>query len=301
MANLSINSNVTALSAQRNLSRTTLELSKTFQRLSSGKRINSAADDAAGLAVASSLKAQIRGLNQAERNVQDGIAMLQVAEGAISEISDAMQRMRELAVQAASDTVNDDERASIDLEFTALAVEIANILDSTEYNGTVLMGDGAGAAQANAFILQVGSNNGDTLTVTLGTIMNSAVNGVDLTSLDLSSQANAATAITDLDTAISGTATGASTTTATTLVVGNGESITGYQSAIGAAINRLELIASNLGSQRENMEIGYSNVMDADIASETTSLTRSAILQQAATAVLAQANQQPQLALQLLA
>ncbi|MEO5366340.1 MAG: flagellin FliC [Magnetococcus sp. WYHC-3] len=300
MSILSINSNVTALSAQRNLSRTTLELSKTFQRLSSGKRINSAADDAAGLSVASSLKSQIRGLNQAQRNVQDAIAMIQVAEGAVAEISDAMQRMRELAVQASSDTVNDDERASIDLEFQALSAEISNIIANTEYNGTGLLDGTDPGGGAGVFTLQIGANNGDTLVLTMPTLSTATLGGVNMSAAVLTSQADAAAAITTLDAALTDAGSTA-TTAAGTLTLVAADSITAIQSALGAGINRLELVASNLATQQENMEIGYSNVMDADIASETTALTRSAILQQAATAVLAQANQQPQLALQLLA
>jgi flagellin len=264
---LTINTNINSLNAQRNLGTSQMSLATSMQRLSSGLRINSAADDAAGLAIADRMNAQIKGTNVAIRNANDGISLAQTAEGALATVTDALQRMRELAVQAQNGTNGTTDRANLDTEYQALSSEITRIAAQTKFNGVAIVGAGAGA---NVF--QVGANNGDTLTIT--------TTAVTTVAGDLTTAANASTAVAALDTKL--------------------DAITTNRATYGAAINRFGFAISNLGITSENQTASRGRIMDADFASETANLSRSQILQQAGTAMVAQANSQPQGVLALL-
>ncbi|MBF0624269.1 MAG: flagellin FliC [Magnetococcales bacterium] len=270
---LSINTNIAALTIQNRLRTSTDSLNRTFERLSSGLRVNSAKDDAAGLGIATSLSAQIRGNNQAARNANDAISLVQVAEGALGETANALQRMRELAVQASNGTLTSTDRSDLNDEFQQLLSEIDRIAENTKFNGqTLLMGS------FTAKRLQIGANSGQNLVISLGVAKGTSlgVNGVSLGG----NGTMAMSAITQLTTAIN--------------------SVSDLRSKMGALQNRFEAVVTNLSTAAENLEAARARIMDADIAQETSSLTRNAILQQAGTAVLAQANQQPQLVLALL-
>jgi flagellin len=264
---LTINTNINSLNAQRNLGTSQMSLATSMQRLSSGLRINSAADDAAGLAIADRMNAQIKGTNVAIRNANDGISLAQTAEGALSTVTDALQRMRELAVQAQNGTNSTSDRANLDTEYQALSSEITRIAAQTKFNGVAIVGASAGAQ-----VFQVGANNGDTLTITTTTI--ATVAG------DLTTAANASTAVAALDTAL--------------------DTVTTNRATYGAAINRFGFAISNLGTTVQNQTASRGRIMDADFASETANLSRAQILQQAGTAMVAQANSQPQGVLALL-
>ena len=242
-----------------------------LQRLSSGLRINSAKDDAAGLAISERLTAQIRGLGQAMRNANDGISMLQTAEGAMDEIGNMLQRMRELAVQSANDTLSSSDRTSLNTEYTELKNEITRVANATEFNNTSLLNS------TSSITLQVGHENNanNQITVTLSDL--STLSG---TVGDVSSKANAQSAMGTLDTAI--------------------DTVTTARGKLGAVQNRLESTVRNLANVMENQSAARSRVRDADFAAETANLTRTQILQQAGTAMLAQANALPQNALSLL-
>ena len=278
---LFINTNVASINSQRNLLRSTNDLGTTFARLASGLRINSARDDAAGLSISTRMTAQIKGLNMAIRNANDGISMSQVAEGALDESTNALQRIRELAVQSANDTMTGSDRDDLQLEVSQLVSEIQRIATQTEFNTrAVLNGSFNGATQQ--MTIQVGAKSGQTIAFSIGGASVGAL-GVSLGNFSIGAgagQAGAMNAITVIDSAI--------------------ESISDIRANLGAVQNRFESVISNLSNVVENMSAARSRIMDADIAAETATLTRNAILQQAGTAVLAQANQQPQLALQLL-
>ncbi|MBF0132701.1 MAG: flagellin FliC [Magnetococcales bacterium] len=276
---LFINTNVASLNAQRNLDRSTNALGKTFARLASGLRINSAKDDAAGLAISQRMTSQIRGLTQASRNANDGISLAQVAEGALEETTNALQRIRELAVQAANGTNTLKDRQSLDLEVSQLVEEIQRIAKDVKFNEKgVLNGSMVGVA------FQVGNNVGQTIAVTISamSVANLSLGTATLGTrkITISTVALANSALQRVDIAL--------------------EKVSHTRSILGAAQNRFEAVIANLSNVVENMSAARSRIMDADIAAETATLTRNAILQQAGTAVLAQANQQPQLALQLL-
>jgi flagellin len=278
---LSIVTNPQSLNAQRNLASTTNALGASLSRLSSGLRINRAGDDAAGLAISENLKAQIRSLGQAERNANDGISLLQTAEGAMNEVSSVMGRMRELAMQASTDTVGDTERGFAQQEFQALMDEIDRISATTEFNGTKLLDGSVGS-----FDFQVGVHNtaNDRINVSIDSIdsatLGTSGGGAALSTLDISSKAGAQAALDVIDVAI--------------------EDVSGSRADIGAAENRLQVTISNLGSARENLSAANSRIRDVDVAEESSMLTRNSILQQAGVSVLAQANQAPSLALSLL-
>jgi flagellin len=269
---LYINTNVSSLNAQRRLNMSTNQLGKTFKRLSSGLRVNSASDDAASLAISNRMTAQIRGLNQSVRNSNDAISLAQVAEGALDETTNALQRIRELAVQAANDTVVTSDRDSIQKEVDQLLSEINRIADDTEFNTQNLLG---GSFQGKIF--QVGAFSGQTISLSIDSALAA---DIGVSGLSLTTQALAGSALTTLDSAIN--------------------SISDIRANLGAIQNRFESVIRNLSNVSENMSGARSRMVDADIAMETSKLTRVSILQQAGTAVLAQANQQPQLALQLL-
>ena len=279
---LRINTNIASLNAQKNLARSQLELNKSLDRLSSGLRITRAGDDAAGLAISESLRAQIRGLAQAQRNANDGISVIQTAEGALNEISNILIRLRELAVQAASDgSVSNTERSFLQNEFSSLQSEITRIANATQFGGRVLL-DGSLSGAGSSLTFQVGINNSasvDRISLNIG---NATASGLTIQSSDaaVSTSAAAQNALGKVDSALSAVST----------VRGN----------LGAAQNRLQSTINNLASSIENLSSANSRIRDADIAAETAALTRAQVLQQAGIAVLAQANVSSQVALTLL-
>jgi flagellin len=260
-----INTNVSSLNAQRNLTASGNDLATSLQRLSSGLRINSAKDDAAGLAISQRMTTQIRGMDQAARNANDGISLAQTAEGALGIIGDNLQRIRELAVQASSDTISTDDRAAIQKEVTQLSAEITRVTDSSEFNGTKLL-DGSQAT----FTIQVGANS-------------AAENQITITNVDMSTLATAVAGITFTDAATAQTAL--DTVDANLKLVNDG------RADLGAIQNRFTSVIANLSVGSENLSAARSRIQDTDYAKESAQLTRNQILQQAGTAMLAQANQ----------
>jgi len=276
-----IMTNLASLNAQRNLNSSQSSLQTSLQRLSSGLRVNSAKDDAAGLAIAERMNAQVKGMNVAIRNANDGISLAQTAEGALGKIGDNLQRMRELAVQSANDTNGTTDRTSLDNEYKALALENERVIANTKFNGQELL-TGAGGT-AGVFTFQVGANtaadNQVSITTTdIATAMGTNTQGGTAT-LGATS-ALALTAVDDIDTAI--------------------DAISSARSTMGASQNRFEAVISNLQVSSENTAAARGRIMDADYATETANLSRTQILQQAGTAMLAQANQLPQSVLSLL-
>lgn len=268
---LRVNTNLFAQTAQRNLSAVSERLGGNFARLSSGLRIASAADDAAGLGISERMRSQIRGLGQAGRNAQDGISLAQTAEGALNEVSNNLVRMRELAVQASNGTLSDDDRAVLDSEFQALDTEIDRIATSTEFNDIALLDN------TSAISIQVGLDSGDTIDIDAQDIQSTAL-GID--SLAVDSSTNAGTALAAIDTAI--------------------DSVNTARGELGASVNRLNSTYRSIQTTREGLSAAESRIRDVDVAQETSDLTRNSILQQAAVSVLSQANVQPQLALSLI-
>ena len=262
-----INTNVMSLNAQRNLNTSQSSLATSMQRLSSGLRINTAKDDAAGLAIADRMNAQIKGIDVAMRNANDGISLAQTAEGALATVTDALQRMRELAVQAANGSNGTGDRINLNAEYQELSAEVTRIASQTKFNGLAVVGGGAGAQ-----VFQVGANVGDTLTVTTTAI--TTVAG------DVLTAANANTALGAIDTKL--------------------DAITTDRAKYGAAMSRFSFAVSNLAISSENQNAARGRIMDADFAAETANLSRAQILQQAGTAMVSQANQMPQSVLQLL-
>jgi flagellin len=274
---LSIMTNVSSLNAQRNLQQTTQMLESSLAKLSSGYRITKAGDDAAGLGVSENLRAQIRSLQVAQRNAFDGVNVVQVAEGSFNEISNILIRMRELSMQAASDGIGDTERGYLDTEFQALISEVDRIVDTTEFNGQKLI-DGS-LSGANALTFQVGIRNTANDSISLD-IADSHASALGIDTLDVTSKANAQTALDAIDAAI--------------------QTMSSQRAALGALGNRLNSTIANLGVAYENLSAANSRIRDVDVAVETSALTRSQILLQAGVAVLAQANAVPQVALSLL-
>jgi flagellin len=275
---LSINTNVGSLNAQRNLSVSQGQLNKSMQRLSSGLRINNAADDTAGLAISENLRGQIRSQNQASRNANDGVSLIQTAEGALNETSAILVRMRELAQQASTGTVGTTEKGYVQAEFAKLSSEIDRIASTTEFNGTKLL-DGSISTNATKMDFQIGTRNtgNDRIGITVGN-MNSSSMG--LSSVTVDTAANAQSALTSIDTAIA--------------------SVSSTRGDLGATQNRLQSTINNLQVAIENTSAAESRIRDVDVAAETATMTRNNILTQAGTAILAQANQAPQAALSLL-
>jgi flagellin len=274
---LRINTNVASLNAQRNLMGTKWGLDKSLEKLSSGYRINRAGDDAAGLAISENLRAQVRGLKQASRNAQDGISLVQVAEGGLNEISSILIRLRELAVQAASDTIGPVERQFLNVEYDQLVSETDRIADSTEFNGTQLL-----SGTGSILDFQVGTRNDpniDRLSFDASKAdANSAALGVNLTSV--ADKASAQNSLAAIDSAI--------------------VSVSAMRADFGAIQNRLQSTVGNIAVGVENLSAANSRIRDVDIAEETAELTKNNILLQAGTSVLAQANQTSQTALSLL-
>jgi flagellin len=274
---LRINYNLASSSAQRGLGASQDAYAKQANRLSTGLRINSASDDAAGMAVSEKLKNQVRGLNQAQRNAQDGISLIQTAEGGLAETHNILARMRELAVQAANDTLNNSDRSNLEAEFTQLKAEVTRIAETVNFNGKLLLNNAAGTS--GDVVLQIGANS-STLTIALSNnnATGLAINTAVLASV--TSLAVAATTITNLDAAINTVSTN--------------------RANLGALQSRLESVGRSLAVAAENTAAANSRVADADIAESMSELVRSQILQQAGISVLAQANQAPSLVLQLL-
>jgi flagellin len=268
---LRINQNIAAMNSYRNLSVTDGQMSKSLEKLSSGFRINRAADDAAGLAISEKLRSQVTGLNTASSNAQNAVSLVQTAEGALNETHSILQRMRELSVQSANDTNTDEDRAQIQKEVAALKEEVTRISDQTQFNGQELL-DGTFTGT-----FQIGANSGQTLSLT---ITNQDTTTLGINGVDVSTQAGAASAITALDTAI--------------------ETVSGSRADLGAVQNRLEHTVNNLNVAAENLAASESRIRDTDMAKEMMSFTRAQILSQAGTAMLAQANQAPQGVLSLL-
>ena len=267
-----INTNANALFAQSAMRTNAREMSNAMQQLSTGNRINSAKDDSAGLAITQSMTSQIRGLNQAVRNANDGINMLQTADGAMVEQSNMLQRMRELAVQAANGTYSSTQRGYLQTEFDELSTQIDDISTNTEWNSLTLI-DTASAD----FDFQVGKDADQTITVQIGDM---SMAGLSSASFDISTASGASTAITDLDVAL--------------------EAINSQRATIGAGMNRLTYASDNLSNISANVAASRSTVNDTDYATASTQLSKAQIIQQASTAMLAQANQQPQTVLALL-
>jgi flagellin len=272
-----INTNIASLNAQRNLNTSQTSLATSMQRLSSGLRVNSAKDDAAGMAIAERMSSQVRGMNVAIRNSNDAISLAQTAEGAIGKVGDMLQRMRELAVQSANATNGTSDRTSLDQEFQALADEIDRTLTTTKFNGLSILATNAGTPQ----VFQVGANAGETITVTTTRLDNNAsVTAVTGSTSAINSVASASAALSNIDAAL--------------------DLLNSERATYGAAQNRFEAVISNLQVAAENQSAARSRIMDADFAAETANLSRAQILQQAGTAMVAQANQLPQQVLQLL-
>ena len=264
---LRINTNVASINAQRHLRKTRLNLDKTLEKLASGHRINRAGDDAAGLAISENLRAQIRGLKQAERNASDGVSLVQIAEGGLSEVSNIMIRLRELSVQAASDTIGATERKFLNVEFEQLTSEIDRIAASTEFNRVPLL-NGTGAV----FDIQIGTRN-DPITDRLTFDASSADVNVAALGLNLASvgdKVSAQNSLAAIDQAI--------------------VSVSGIRADFGALQNRLQSTINNIAISVENLSAANSRVRDTDVASATAELTRNNILMQAGTSVLSQAN-----------
>jgi flagellin len=263
-----INTNIAAMDAHRNLVNSSNAMSKSMQRLSSGLRINSAADDAAGLAISESLTGQVNGLDQAQRNVQDGVSLVQTADGTLNDVQQMLQRVRELAVQYANGTLSSTDQAAISSEVSQLASEINRIGSSAQFNNISLF------SSSTTITFQVGANDGESIAVTLtamSTLVSASTAGFTLGS---------ATTLSTIDTMI--------------------DAVSTQRAAFGAVQNRLQYALDNLSTYEENLTAARSSIQDVDMAAEMTTYTKEQILQQAGTSMLAQANQSPQSVLKLL-
>jgi flagellin len=269
---LIVNTNLASINAQKNLTNVTSRLQGNYSKLSSGLRIVNAADDAAGLEISERLRSKIRAFSVAGRNTQDGISLTQTAEGALNEVGNSISRLRELATASANGTLSSTERTTLDNEFQEIVSEIDRIATSTEFNDIQLLDGTATGAD-----FQVGIAAGDTISVAL---QDTTAATLGLSSLDVTSAANASAAITALESAL--------------------DQVNTSRGALGASQNRLQSAFITTQVQRENLSAAESRIRDVDVASETADLTRNGILQQAAVAILSQANAQPQLALNLL-
>lgn len=274
---LRISTNVSALNAQKNLYMTNLNVNRSMARLASGQRINQASDDAAGLAISENLKAQIRGLRQANRNANDGISLVQVAEGSLNEVSNMLVRLRELGVQAASDTIGNTERQFLDVEYQQLKSEIQRVTESTNYNGYDLLNGTGGVID-----IQVGVNNDpfkDRISFN-ASAANASLDSLGLIAETVATKEGAQMSLAQIDSAA--------------------VSVNAIRANFGAMQNRLQSTSNNLLVYDENISAANSRIRDADIAGESTEMVRNNILLQAGVSVLSQANQSNQLALKLL-
>jgi len=279
-----INTNTGSLYAQQALNTNNRGLSSVMQQLSTGKRINSAVDDVAGMAISTRLTSQIRGLNQAVRNANDGISLIQTAEGATDQVTNMLQRMRELAVQASNDTNNTQDRSYLNLEFQALTSQIDNIANYTQWNGANVLNKGVGATAGSSgvFTFQVGANSGQTIAITLDNMTTESGKGL-------------------LSTIAGNNVTGtASSGSALSVIVSALDTVSYARSNMGAVISRLQFAGDNLANVSAKAQESRSRIEDTDYSQATTELAKRNIIQQAAQAMLAQANQAPQIVLQLL-
>lgn len=274
-----INTNVSALNAQNALKTNSRAMDTAMQQLSTGSRINRAQDDAAGLAIGQNMTSQVRGLDMAVRNLNDGVNLLQTAEGAMVEQSNMLQRMRELAVQSASGTYSDTQRSYLQVEFSALATQIDKIGSETTWNGMTVLTGTTGGATAGTYDFQSGKDSGQKISVAIGAM---TLSGLAITAgaVAIGAAASASSALASLDAAIN--------------------TVNSQRSTIGASINRMTYAADNLSNISANTKASRSTIMDTDYATASTQLSKTQIVQQAATAMLAQANQQPQSVLSLL-
>ena len=278
---LTINTNIASLDAQRNVSASQSSLATSMQRLSSGLRINSAKDDAAGLAIAERMNSQVRGMNVAVRNANDGISLSQTADGALSQVGDSLQRMRELAVQARNSTNSSSDKDSLNKEFSQLQSEISRVLGGTAFNGKHILG-----ADATTLTFQVGANTTND-------------DRVDIATTNMTADTTI-TAVTGSSASIGATASGGAIDTVINNIDSAINDVNDTRATFGASESRFDSIISNLQSGVENQSAARSRIMDADFASETANMSRAQVLQQAGTAMIAQANQQPQQVLSLL-
>ena len=265
---LSVNSNIASLNSQRQLSNATNELGTSYERLSSGKRINSAKDDAAGLQISSRLSSQINGLDQASRNANDGISLAQTAEGALDEYTNTVQRMRTLAVQSSNGSNSTADRTALDTEFQELEAELVRIASQTSFGGTALLDSTLGVE------FQVGANSGQTISMSIATDFASLSSG------DLTDFTNSQAAITKMDSVLA--------------------TVTSTRADLGAKQNRFSSVIRSNDNTSQNLSSSRSRIEDTDYAKESAILARNSVLQQASSSMLAQANQQPQIALSLL-
>jgi flagellin len=274
-----INTNVSALNAQAALAKNSRAMSSAMEQLSTGSRINGADDDAAGMAIGNSMTAQVRGLNQAVRNLNDGVNLLQTADGALTETTNMLQRMRELAVQSASATYSTTQRAYMATEFNALGSQIDKIASETTWNGYTVLTGTTGSTSTGTFTFQSGQTSGQTIDVSI-TSMTLTAFSMTATAVGISTVASASTAISQIDSAIN--------------------LVNSQRATIGAAVNRLTYAADNMTNISANVSASRSTIVDTDYATASTNLSKAQIIQQASTAMLAQANQQPQTVLALL-
>jgi flagellin len=275
-----INTNIQSLQARDALGVNNRSLTEAMQRLATGKRINSAADDAAGLAISNRMTSQIRGLNQAVRNANDAVSVAQTAESSTQEITNMLQRMRELAIQSANDTNSSADRDSLQSEMSELIAAVDDIASNTKFNDmTILQGSASDLGTAGAVTFQIGAVSGQTMTLNLQSMATSA-SSLAIASLDISTLSGASSALASLDTAIA--------------------TIDDFRSDLGAKINAFTHAMDNLTTVSQNTSAARSRILDADYASETMELARTQIIQNAATAMLSQANQQPRNVLMLL-
>ena len=268
-----IGTNIASLRAGNASTAASNALQQAMQRLSTGQRINSGKDDAAGIAIASSMTASIRGMNQGIRNANDGMAMAQTADGALNEVGNMLQRVRELAVQSASGTYSDDDRTNLQTEVSALTTQITSILDNTKFNGVALFDGTAGSS--GSITIQAGSSASDTVAINFG-----ALDLSDATGVDLSSSSDASDALSTIDDAL--------------------KTVNTARATFGAASSQLQSAVNNLSNNVENLSQARSGIQDADFSAETAALAKAQILSQASTAMLAQANQSQQGVLSLL-
>ncbi len=274
-----INTNMNALFAQNALGVNARALSTAMQQLSTGSRINSAKDDAAGMAIADTMTAQIRGLNMAAKNGNDAISLVQTAEGAMTQQTAMLQRMRELAVQASSDSTSDTNKGYLNTEFTSLRTQIDQIGSKTQWNGANVLDATGGTATNGTYVFQVGSASGVTISVSIGSMSTTgALSAVTASAISTSTTATSAIASIDLALGVLASA----------------------RSTLGAGINRLTYAVDNITNVAQNATEGRSRILDTDYATASSQLAKAQIIQQAATAMLAQANQQPQTVLALL-
>ena len=281
---LSIFTNASSMASTNALNKSNSLLSTSMERLGTGKRINSAADDAAGMQIASRLQGQTNGMTVAKRNIADATSMLQTAEGAFDEVSNIMYRMKDLATQAANDTNSTEDRASLQSEFDQLNSELGNIMDNTSFGGTKLLSGGTGLASASGLNFQIGSSNAETLNVNVSSDISgltSTLTGASgLTSLKLDSAATASGAIASLEGAL--------------------KEVGSLRSSLGANINRLGHTSANLANMQDNTELALGNIRDADFASEASTMTRQQMLAQTSMSMLKQSNSMSGMVMSLL-